>query len=66
MKIVEETLSIPLDFRFPYIPYPIQNELMKKIFEAIENGGLGLFESPTGTVSIIYTLNIGKLFKDNE
>ncbi|XP_063901225.1 ATP-dependent DNA helicase DDX11-like isoform X2 [Zophobas morio] len=49
MKIVEETLSIPLDFRFPYIPYPIQNELMKKIFEAIENGGLGLFESPTGT-----------------
>lgn len=37
-------------FSFPYPQaYPIQIELMKHLFDAMEAGQVGLFESPTGT-----------------
>ena len=38
-------------FHHPYKPYDIQIDLMKAIYECIENGNIGIFESPTGTVS---------------
>lgn len=40
----------PLDFQFPYTPYPIQNEFMAALYETLSAGKIGIFESPTGTV----------------
>lgn len=34
---------------FPYDPYDIQLGFMRKLYETLEQGGIGLFESPTGT-----------------
>lgn len=33
---------------FPYNPYPIQQGFMEALYETLENGDVGLFESPTG------------------
>jgi hypothetical protein len=39
-------------FSFPYpTPYQIQIEFMTHLFTTIEDRKLGIFESPTGTVS---------------
>lgn len=35
---------------FPFEPYDVQKQLMKKIYSTLEKGGIGIFESPTGTV----------------
>jgi len=37
------------DFGFPFAPYPIQQEFMETLFKVLEEGKLGIFESPTGT-----------------
>ncbi|XP_053998809.1 ATP-dependent DNA helicase DDX11 isoform X1 [Hylaeus anthracinus] len=37
------------EFPFPFPPYPIQNQFMEKLYGCLENGNLGIFESPTGT-----------------
>lgn len=34
---------------FPYTAYPIQLEFMQHLYRTLEEGGIGLFESPTGT-----------------
>lgn len=39
-------------FGFPFTPYSIQVDLMKAVFRCIEDGKVGIFESPTGTVSL--------------
>lgn len=39
----------PSDFPFPFTPYPIQADFMKNLYICLENGNLGIFESPTGT-----------------
>ncbi|XP_014208174.1 ATP-dependent DNA helicase DDX11 [Copidosoma floridanum] len=39
----------PEDFLFPFPPYPIQKDFMKNLYKCLENGNLGIFESPTGT-----------------
>lgn len=49
----ETTASVPDSFQFPYEPYDIQVQLMKQLYEALELGKIGIFESPTGTVSNI-------------
>ncbi|EGZ28158.1 hypothetical protein PHYSODRAFT_470654 [Phytophthora sojae] len=36
-------------FSFPYEPYSIQLDLMRQIWETLERGHCGIFESPTGT-----------------
>ncbi|KAL4422590.1 hypothetical protein ABPG75_008787 [Micractinium tetrahymenae] len=33
---------------FPYPPYDIQQSFMQALYAALEKGGVGLFESPTG------------------
>jgi chromosome transmission fidelity protein 1 len=38
----------PKDFSFPFAPYPIQKDFMAALFKALEEGKLGIFESPTG------------------
>lgn len=37
------------DFPFPFPPYKIQADFMKSLYDCLENGNLGIFESPTGT-----------------
>lgn len=37
------------NFNHPYVPYPIQLEFMNALYEAVEDGCVGIFESPTGT-----------------
>ena len=44
-------LEVPNDFSFPFTPYDIQTDFMKALFTALDHGKLGIFESPTGTVS---------------
>ena len=33
---------------FPYTPYGIQTDFMRSLYDTLEAGGIGLFESPTG------------------
>ena len=39
------------DFSFPFEAYDIQKDFMKTLFKVLEEKKLGIFESPTGTVS---------------
>lgn len=41
----------PIFFPFPFPPYDIQEDFMTTLYHVLENGGVGIFESPTGTVS---------------
>lgn len=53
-SVMEETCSElrpPEEFPFPFKPYDIQKAFMKKLYETLEGGNIGIFESPTGTVS---------------
>jgi len=47
---VEVKVEVPHAFAFPFQPYDIQLDLMRKLYEALELGKIGIFESPTGTV----------------
>lgn len=42
-------METPQEFPFPFPAYEIQKQFMKKLYECLESGKLGLFESPTGT-----------------
>lgn len=39
------------DFKFyhPYVPYSIQIDFMRNLYDALQNFKIGIFESPTGT-----------------
>jgi chromosome transmission fidelity protein 1 len=48
----EENIEIPENFSFPYEkPYDIQLQLMKALYKTLELKKIGIFESPTGSVS---------------
>lgn len=34
---------------FPFAPYGIQEDLMRNMYETLDSGLIGIFESPTGT-----------------
>ena len=36
-------------FGFPFPPYDVQESLMKELYRCLDEGGIGVFESPTGT-----------------
>ncbi|KAJ1522967.1 hypothetical protein ONE63_002104 [Megalurothrips usitatus] len=44
-----EKLKAPPSFLFPFTPYHIQHDFMTSLYTALEEGKLGIFESPTGT-----------------
>ena len=35
-------------FQFPFEPYDVQVELMDAVYGALNDGQVGIFESPTG------------------
>lgn len=37
------------DFHHPFQPYEIQGQFMQAVYDCIEDGKVGIFESPTGT-----------------
>jgi Rad3-related DNA helicase len=39
------------DFHHPYTPYAIQETFMQTVYQVLEEGRVGILESPTGTVS---------------
>jgi chromosome transmission fidelity protein 1 len=41
---------------FPFSPYPQQQQLMSSLYGCMKAGGVGLFESPTGTGKSLSTL----------
>ena len=46
-------LHPPEVFPFPFPPYEVQKDFMNRMFMTLERGGLGVFESPTGTVFLM-------------
>ncbi|KAH1026433.1 hypothetical protein HUJ05_000103 [Dendroctonus ponderosae] len=49
MDSVSKPLEVPEEFPFPFAPYDIQLEFMQKLYKVLDQGQLGIFESPTGT-----------------
>jgi hypothetical protein len=47
----------PRDFHHPYTPYAIQETFMSTVYQVLEDGKVGILESPTGTVRFLL-LNI--------
>ncbi len=48
----EQNLVLPDKFPFPYEkPYDIQLNFMKALYKTLELKKVGIFESPTGTVT---------------
>lgn len=50
------------NFHHPYTPYEIQETFMRTVFEVLEcgEGGVGILESPTGTVSIMLKVDAAR------
>ncbi|XP_074663103.1 ATP-dependent DNA helicase DDX11-like [Tubulanus polymorphus] len=46
---VKEAANIPEEFPFPFVPYDIQIGFMKALYRTLDEGKIGIFESPTGT-----------------
>jgi hypothetical protein len=42
------------DFHHPYTPYEIQETFMSTVYQVLDEGKVGILESPTGTVSAAY------------
>lgn len=51
--MADRTQKIPgIQFPFPFTPYSIQKDFMAELYQVLEAGKIGIFESPTGTVSM--------------
>ncbi|PVD35073.1 hypothetical protein C0Q70_06354 [Pomacea canaliculata] len=62
--------SVPTTFPFPFEPYQIQTDFMRQLYICLQEGKVGIFESPTGTgksLSLICgALTWLKDFQDNQ
>uniref|UniRef100_A0A4W3ITS1 ATP-dependent DNA helicase DDX11 n=1 Tax=Callorhinchus milii TaxID=7868 RepID=A0A4W3ITS1_CALMI len=47
--MAEEKSQASSKFPFPYKPYTIQEQFMTALYDVLEAGKIGIFESPTGT-----------------
>ncbi|XP_069338155.1 putative ATP-dependent DNA helicase DDX11-like protein 8 isoform X3 [Eulemur rufifrons] len=48
--MADGTQKIPdIQFPFPFTPYSIQKDFMTELYQVLEAGKIGIFESPTGT-----------------
>lgn len=55
----KKSLDIPDSFQFPFQPYDIQNGFMRGLYSVLENGKIGIFESPTGKF-LTYSLGLNQ------
>lgn len=39
------------DYHHPYEPYDIQRQFMAAVYDCLEQGKVGIFESPTGLIT---------------
>jgi hypothetical protein len=46
-----QVARVPRDFHHPYTPYAIQETFMSTVYQVLDEGKIGILESPTGTVS---------------
>jgi hypothetical protein len=44
-------------FHHPYTPYDIQLEFMTALYECLEERKIAIFESPTGTWSLVFSIS---------
>lgn len=51
-NIKDDVYKQPGYFQFPFTPYDIQIKFMQNLYSILNIGGVGIFESPTGTVSL--------------
>jgi len=51
MSAVGDEMEKSHDFHHPYTPYAIQETFMETVYQVLEEGKIGILESPTGTVS---------------
>jgi chromosome transmission fidelity protein 1 len=51
MSGIGDRMEKSLDFHHPYTPYAIQETFMETVYQVLEEGKVGILESPTGTVS---------------
>ena len=58
---LEKELSPPDKFLFPFEPYEIQKNFMRVLYNTLERGQVGIFESPTGTVKVVTRLGSSTL-----
>ncbi|KAL4229836.1 DEAD H (Asp-Glu-Ala-Asp His) box helicase 11 [Mactra antiquata] len=49
VKYEDIPFKIPDQFPFPFEPYDIQKGFMRGLYQCLEQGRVGIFESPTGT-----------------
>jgi len=49
MATSQKQRSVAANFHHPYQPYDIQKDFMVDLYDCIEQGKVGIFESPTGT-----------------
>lgn len=49
-----------LDFHHPFTPYKVQNQFMQTVYQILETGEgqVGILESPTGTVGLLFLCEI--------
>ena len=50
MSAVRDDIEKSHDFHHPYTPYAIQETFMETVYQVLEEGKIGILESPTGTV----------------
>jgi chromosome transmission fidelity protein 1 len=51
MPGIGDELQRSHDFHHPYTPYAIQETFMEAVYQVLEEGKVGILESPTGTVN---------------
>lgn len=42
---------------FPFKPYSIQIDFMNALYQSLNQGGISMLESPTGTISLFFQFN---------
>ena len=52
----DKELEPPSEFPFPFEPYGIQKDFMRHLYQTLERRKIGIFESPTGTVVLAWTM----------
>lgn len=63
MELEEEewTKLMEKDYHHPFVPYQVQRQFMSTVYKCLEEGKVGVLESPTGTVSRVLPVLLAAL-----